>query len=69
MPVDKASRNPYDLQTVEGRADFVTILIKQRDIHLLRQIDEVLIKIADRTFLIAFTLNLPILLDLTGVIC
>ena len=65
MPVDKASRNPYDLQTVEGRADFVTSLIKQRDIHLLRQIDEVLIKIADRTFLISFSLNLPILLDST----
>ena len=28
--------------------------------YLIRQIDEMLIKIDDRTFLIAFSLNLPI---------
>ena len=39
------------------------ILMKQQDFY------EMLIKIAEMTFLIAFSLNLPILFDLSGVIC
>ena len=32
VPIEKSSRNTYDLQTFEIRADFVTILTNQRNI-------------------------------------
>ena len=35
--------------------------------YIVKSIDEILAKIADRAFLIAFSLNLPILFDLSPI--
>ena len=37
--------------------------------YLLRQFDEMLVKIVERTFLIVLSLNLPIFFDFSGGIC